>query len=338
MIEEEYSDEINPSETSGERSRVFFWIPLLLTLSAFASLIVVGLAFFLNSPSATFSPNTSVTIETGESVKQITAKLENESIVHSGSFLYFIIVFLFEPKNIKASTYVFEEPMTSYQVARQLTVGDFDNDLLRFTHFEGERTTAIAERAALLLPNFNPTEFIEIAEPQEGKLFPDTYFVPETYTATELFSLMFDTYTKEVRPLQPQIAEHPLTETEILVLASLIEREANSPESMAMVSGILQNRLKINMPLQADASIEYILDKPLDELTPEDLKIDSPYNTYLNPGLPPTPIGNPGMTAIKAVLEPTASANFYYITDSEGVFHYSETYDQHLRNVQLYLR
>ncbi len=76
---------------------------------------------------------------------------------------------------------------------------------------------------------------------------------------------------------------------------------------MKMVSGILQNRLAIDMPLQADASIEYVLDKPLEELTPEDLKIDSPYNTYLNLGLPPTPIGNPGIDAIVAVLEPTPS-------------------------------
>jgi UPF0755 protein len=121
-------------------------------------------------------------------------------------------------------------------------------------------------------------------------------------------------------------------------LASIIEREANSPESMKMVSGILQNRLTIDMPLQADASIEYILDKPLNALLPEDLKIDSPYNTYLNRGLPPTPIGNPGLTAIEAVLEPTLSKYLFYITDETGEFHYAEDFDQHRANIQRYLR
>lgn len=105
---------------------------------------------------------------------------------------------------------------------------------------------------------------------------------------------------------------------EILALASIIEREANSPDSMKLVSSVLQNRLEIGMALQADASIEYVLDKPLKELTPEDLKIDSPYNTYLYTGLPPTPIGNPGLDAIMAVLQPAESEYFYYITDEEG--------------------
>lgn len=336
MIEENYTTgaDAAPKKKGG----LFFWFPLFLTALVMGVLVLTGAALFLNNPNAAFAPNTSVTIETGESVKQITTKLQDESVVRSGTFLYLLIVFLFEPQDIKASTYVFEEPITSYQVAQRLTQGDFDSDLLRFTHFEGERATDIAERAALLLPEFNASEFIALAEPQEGKLFPDTYFVPESYTATELYNLMLETYQNEVRPLQRQIAEYSLSEAEVLVLASIIEREANTPESMAMVSSILQNRLAINMPLQADASIEYILHKPLEELVPEDLKIDSPYNTYLYTGLPPTPIGNPGLGAIRAVLEPATSDNFYYITDEEGVFHYSETYDQHLKNIELYLR
>ncbi len=96
--------------------------------------------------------------------------------------------------------------------------------------------------------------------------------------------------------------------------------------------------MKEGMPLQADASIEYILDKPLKELTPDDLKIDSPYNTYTNRGLPPTPIGNPGIEAIKAVLNPTPSQYVFYITDNEGVFHYAVTYDEHKENIAKYLR
>jgi len=123
-----------------------------------------------------------------------------------------------------------------------------------------------------------------------------------------------------------------------LVLASIIEREADSVESKKMVAGILKNRMSINMPLQTDASMEYILDKPLSELTPEDLKKESPYNTYLNFGLPPTPIGNPGLDAILAVLEPTPSDYYYYITGNDGEFYYAKTYAEHLQNIEKYLR
>ena len=138
--------------------------------------------------------------------------------------------------------------------------------------------------------------------------------------------------------LDRQIQASKLSIDEILILASIIEREANTEESQKMISGIFQNRLAINMPLQADASIEYVLDKPLNELTPRDLEIDSPYNTYLNLGLPPTPIGNPGMEAIDAVLNPTKSDYYYYITDENGDFYYAKSYAEHLRNIEQYLR
>jgi UPF0755 protein len=133
-------------------------------------------------------------------------------------------------------------------------------------------------------------------------------------------------------------SKSPLSRDEVIVLASILEREANNERSMKMVSGILQNRIAADMPLQADASIEYVLSKPLKELTPNDLKIDSPYNTYLNKGLPPTPIGNPGLQAIEAVLSPQESQYFFYISDNDGNFHYARTYAEHLKNIDTYLR
>jgi UPF0755 protein len=110
-----------------------------------------------------------------------------------------------------------------------------------------------------------------------------------------------------------------------------------------MVSGIFQNRLAIGMALQADASIEYTLDVPLNELKEGELaqnlrELDSPYNTYKNAGLPPTPISNPGLTAIKAVLEPIPSEYFYYLTDAEGNFYYAKTLKEHNDNIANYLQ
>ena len=107
---------------------------------------------------------------------------------------------------------------------------------------------------------------------------------------------------------------------------------------MKIVAGILDSRLVLGMPLQVDATMEYVLDKPLSQLEPEDLEIDSPYNTYLNSGLPPTPIGNPGLAAIRAVLEPLPTDYLFYITDENGDFYYAKNFEEHKQNIARYLQ
>ena len=306
---------------------LFFAITLLVSLGV----------TYLNAPTDYDLPTT-FTVESGTSVRAVAASLREQGIVRSETFLYLVLVTLHDPTSLKASTYVLDEHFSTTQIARQLVAGDFGNDLVRLTHIEGERAEALAAEAEKVLIDFDTNTFLAAAIPREGRLYPDTYFVPETFTANELLDLLEASFEDALLPYQEKIEASPLSLDQILILASIIEREANSPESMRMVSSVLQNRLTIGMPLQADASIEYILDKPLSELTPGDLKIDSPYNTYINPGLPPTPIGNPGLDSILAVLEPADSDYFYYITDENGTFYYSETYDEHLDNIEHYLR
>jgi UPF0755 protein len=297
----------------------------------------------LNEPPTDFPVMQPVTIESGTDTRDITEILQSKNVVQSSALLYFFITFLHDPTDVKASTYVFEEPLTAQAVATRLTEGDFDTNLIRFVHFEGERADILAERAAEVLPEFDAETFIAEATPHEGRLFPDTYFIPLTFTETELRDLLVSTYEERIEPLRPAIATHPLTEMEVLTLASIVEREANTTESMRMVAGILQNRLEIDMPLQADATIEYTLKTPLGELPPEELaeslqEIDSPYNTYRYSGLPPTPIGNPGLESIAAVLEPTESEYLFYITGNDGNFYYATTFAEHQRNIERYLR
>lgn len=316
-------------------------IKVLMVLGLGIVLFILGTIFYIKNQSLApnnFPINTQITIEQGTDIKKITDILQNEGVVKSKMLLYYTLVFFHEPADIKASTYIFENSMTTFEVAKKLTEGDFDTNLLRFTHLEGERASQIADKAAESLPNFDKEKFIKEAEEVEGRLFPDTYFIPVTYNEKDLLKLMLDTFEVKIEKLQQQIDESTLSLDEIIILASIIEREANDEESMKLVSSVLQNRLKINMPLQADASVEYILNKPLSELTAEDLKVNSPYNTYLNIGLPPTPIGNPGLNSIEAVLKPAESNYLYYITDDDGIFHYAKTYKEHLINIEKYLR
>ena len=123
----------------------------------------------------------------------------------------------------------------------------------------------------------------------------------------------------------------------IVTMASLIEKEAGNNEEMPFISGILSNRLKKNMPLQVDASFIYLLGKKSSDLTKDDLKIDSPYNTYVNKGLPPGPINNPGMNAILASLNPAKTPYYFYLHDKDGIIHYAKTFEEHKINKRKYL-
>ncbi len=326
---------MQPTKTPS-RFWFYFWLLLLLSVTGLA-LFGAGL-YVLNQPPQPFSEPVSVEIEPGTSIKSITKQLEDASVIRSGTLLYFVITLFYDPTDIKASRYVFTDPLSATAAANRLVAGDFDSDLIRFTHIEGERVTELADSAAKSLINFDKAAFLERALPLEGQLYPETYYIPKDFSSDELIDLMLQTFNQKTQPIQAQMSTHPLGAKGVLVLASILEREANSPESMKMVSGILQGRMEAGMPLQADASVEYVLNKPLKELTSEDLKVDSPYNTYTNRGLPPTPIGNPGLDAINAVLEPTRTEYVFYITDMEGNFHYARTFDEHRANVELYLR
>tara|TARA_B100000508_G_scaffold113876_1_gene92581 strand:+ start:4972 stop:6018 length:1047 start_codon:yes stop_codon:yes gene_type:complete len=330
-------------QQASRAAKLIAWLVGFFVATMFAAAIGALLVFNLNKASESFPINEQITIEQGTDVREITRTLQEEGVVRSAGLLYYVIILFHDPTTLKASSYVFDQPLTTYEVAKRLTVGDFDTDLVRITFIEGERTTQFAEHAIENIENFDTDAFLELAVPLEGTLFPDTYFLPKDYTAEQLVELLRKSYLSNTEELRVALEEHPLGETGVITLASIVEREANSSTSKQMVAGIFMNRLDIGMALQADASIEYVLDTPISGLRAGELaenleEIDSPYNTYLYPGLPPTPIGNPGLDSIEAVLFPTESEYFYYITGSDGEFYYAKTYNQHLINIERHLK
>jgi UPF0755 protein len=330
-----------PQIVTPELPKKSLWRTLLLIMATIIALscivLFVTVQQFAKAP-ADFPAGTTIEILPGTGISAITKQLKASGIIKSDLLLYIVLLTQYEPENVKASTYTFTEPQDVYAIANKLVKGDFNSNLISFTHIEGERATHIAENAAKQLTDFSAREFMQLASTSEGKLFPETYRIPKEFTEQELYTLMLDTYEKNISPLRSKFATVNLSEEEIIILASIIEREANSVESMKMVAGILQNRLSIGMGLQVDASMEYILDKPLKELTAADLKMDSPYNTYIYRGLTPTAIGNPGLDAIKAVLEPTPSEFMFYITGDDGNFYYAKDFEGHKLNVSRHLR
>jgi len=313
----------------------------LLAGSSVVLTVCIVLAFLVieyNKPPADFPVATPITIEAGSSISEIVSLFSERNVVASELLLYSVLLTQYTPSDIKASTYVFDQPYDTFTIAKKLASGDFTSNLVRLTHREGEPVRELAIAVNEAIPEISVEEFTLAALPEEGYLFPETYFIPPHYTTKEIIDTLKQKYEDFMVTRRQAIAAGPLTEQEVVILASIVEREANSEESMGMVAGILRNRLDLDMPLQADASIEYDLDKPLSELTPEDLQKESPYNTYLNRGLPPTPIGNPGAMAINAVIDPIPSDYLFYITGNDGTFHYATTYEDHKRNIARYLR
>lgn len=326
-----------PEEKTVNKSFLVLGATLIILINIFA-LAALYLLSYLQAAPSDFPVDKPITIEMGTSLREVVAIMKEENVVSSEYALYIYMLLKHEGESVKASTYVFESPLKLNEVAKRLIAGDHDSDLVRLTFTEGERATIIADRASASLKAFDKTRFLELAKDKEGYLFPETYFVPTDFTAEDLFTLMSDTFFEKISTFDEQILDSPLLLEEIIILASILEREANTVESKAIVSGILQKRLEIGMALQVDASMEYILDKPLSELTAEDLKRESPYNTYLNRGLPPTAIGNPGLVTITAVLKPIPTTYFFYITGDDGEFYYANDFEGHKRNIARYLR
>jgi UPF0755 protein len=181
-------------------------------------------------------------------------------------------------------------------------------------------------------------------ESKEGKLFPDTYDFDPKATTSAIISRLEKRYKDIITAAKVKEAD----QNRITTLASLLEREAATSAEMPEIAGVIENRLAKKWPLQIDATVQYALSgsrcKKLDcdwwpkTLTKADLRINSPYNTYINQGLPPRPISNPGEAAIKAAASPQKTTAWFYLHDLRGVIHFATTIEEHNRNVCIYLQ
>lgn len=172
----------------------------------------------------------------------------------------------------------------------------------------------------------------------EGYLFPDTYRFFAYSTIDDIVRKLLNNFDKKLTPaMRAEIKAQDKTIFDVLTMASIIEREVRSDADRAIVSGIFWKRLDIGMALQADSTINYLTGKKTPSVSSDDLAIDSLYNTYKYPGLPPGPISNPGLASIQAAIYPEESDFWYFLTDKEGNVRYAEDFDGHQENRQNYL-
>lgn len=277
-------------------------------------------------------------VENGQGVREIANSLKKEGLIRDPVIFFLITKQTGLDKKIQAGDFRLNSSMNAYEVAESLTHGTLD---IWVTIPEGYRAEEIADILEDKIPNYEQS-WRETLNQNEGYLFPDTYLMPRDADIDSIISIFknnFQTKYDSVKSLKT----NNLSDAQTLVLASLVEREARLEEDRALVASVIYNRLNIGMKLDIDATLQYILGYQEDEkrwwkkgLTNEDKKINSPYNTYTNPTLPPRPISNPGLSAIKAALNPAKTNYFYYITDQNGKNRYATTLEGHNANIEKY--
>lgn len=277
----------------------------------------------------------------GDTQSFISTLEENGIIVNQFSKL-FVQAMLALRGNIEPGGYEFSSAMGAVS-----TVLSLDEPQYRYVSiYDGVRKGEIADKLGKKLEwDAKKIEaFAEVPqmcpiEGQEGYLASGMYLIHVQENEKTVEQTMMRTFQEVLKELG--IEEKNVSTNEIITIASLIQREAAGTEDMRLISGIIQNRIAIDMPLQIDATLQYVKGTsknwwPVPRS--EDKKLDSPFNTYQNKGLPPLPIATPSKDAIYAALNPIQTDCLYYIHDSRRVIHCATNYDQHKRNIRNYLR
>jgi UPF0755 protein len=297
-------------------------------------IFVIAFFVFISSfmPGRDFPVDEIFTVEKGASGEEIANKLTEEGYIKAPWVFKVALLTVGNENGVIAGDYVFPYSVSAWDVARTFVRGEFGDVRIRVTILEGASREGIASVCGEVLPKFNKELFMALTQEKEGYLFPDTYYFFPSDTTADVIKAMEKRFEEIILDFEGDIEESGKSLHEIITMASIIEREAYGKRDSDIISGILWKRISIDMPLQVDASFAYLLGKGSSQLTKEDLKTDSPYNTYTNKGLPPGPIGNPGKVAIDAALHPQKTNYLYYLHSPDGTAYYATNFEGHKSN------
>ena len=311
-------------------------IPLLLLLMLFT----FALGFVKSMPPAEFPVGEIVTVEPGGGVRTIARELEEKQYIASAEWFMLLLKLRSSQGLIVAGDYIFDRPTSAFVLVDRLSRGEYGPTQIRVTIPEGSTIQQIADIVTEAVPDFNTNRFLELAEGKEGYLFPDTYQVFPSVTPKEFLQVLEENFEAKVMSIFEEYEVPVEDRADLITLASIVEREAfgDNYEEHQIVAGILKRRMEIGMRLQVDATLHYLLGKTSSQLTRADLRLDSPYNTYVNEGLPPGPIASPGLVAIETTVDSKESPYLFYLHGSDGRIHYAVDHDEHVANKRRYLK
>lgn len=315
--------------------------------------VVCGLGYILLLDNFTqpydSSDNTKtiVTIPMGSGVSKISDILEESNVIQNGSIFKIVSKIKGYDNSFKAGVYPLSPSMSMYEIMYKIQSGVSVGNLITIP--EGYTVLQVAQllEASGLVSvndfifeiengNFNQTFISQLPSGPnrlEGFLFPETYDIPIDADSYEIINIMLNHFDKEfTSDYYKRTLDMGFTLNEIITIASMIEREAAVDEDRPIVASVVYNRLKENMPLQFCSTVQYILGDSKARLSDEDTRIPSPYNTYINSGLPPAPICSPGIESIRGALYPADTNYLFFVVDPKGkrTHKFAETYDEFL--------
>lgn len=292
--------------------------------------------------------NIYMVVKPGTTASEISDRLMQLGVIDSRLRFWWLMKLQGDASKFKTGTYAFTPHMDEQAVLDKLVAGD--TTVVKFTIPEGFGIKEIAKRLAdeglvdeqeflAEAKDFAPYDYMKkrpnVRYAAEGYLFPDTYVIHSDVSAEGIMKMMAEDFDTRLTPaLRQQAAAKGLSIHDLITLASLVEKEARYDEDRPIIAQVFFKRLQMGMPLQSDTTLQYLMAGPKEDVSIEDTKIDSPYNTYQHEGLPPGPIASPGMKSILAVLNPANTDYLYFVADRQGHNHYSQTYDEHLAIVE----
>ncbi len=278
---------------------------------AFAFLFYI---FFLHSPNR--DRDVIIHISPKDSVGQISDKLKEKDVISSGFAFKSVLRVFSSDKHIVSGDYLFKKGESPVRVISQIILGKHGIEKVRVTLKEGVTNEEIADILSQKIASFNKEEFMKDERVKEGYLFPDTYFFYPMTTASEVVDELTGNFNKKISSLDEEIKRSGKNLSDIIVMASILEKEAKGERDAYAISGILWKRIKIGMALQVDAA-------PV---------------TYDEAGLPKSPICNPGLVSIKAAISPESSPYLFYLHDDNGQVHFALDFSEHRSNIAHYLK
>lgn len=290
--------------------------------------------------------NIYVTVKSGMSANMVANLLYEKGVIDSATGFKIVAKVNGLDSKLKAGEYAFSTQMSYSQITEMLAKGEVAPNEIKITIPEGYNINQIAklleengivtqDEFKKIASDFAPYDYMEqnsnVKYRTEGFLFPDTYQFSRNQSAKDILEIMMKEFDDKLTDdMRQRAAQMGLSIREVVILASLVEKEAQVDEDRPIIAQVFMNRLREYMPLQSCATIQYILGYPKPELSVQDTKIESSYNTYQHMGLPPGPIANPGLDSIKAVLYSSPTKYLYFVADKNGKHHFSKTYDEHL--------
>lgn len=325
--------------------------------------VTIAEANVTTTPVAVSNEPVTITIQQGETPAAIARKLERAGVIRSAEHFGVLAGLMGVGNTLKAGEYELARGQPTAVVIdrlrRSVTVPQYVLTLVEgwrseqmAEHLERKGIASVAEFQAALAATDYTAPFLAQRPPGaslEGYLFPDTYFFTIKATPRDIVARLLATFHEKFPPeLQQQAMAQGLTLHQAVTLASIVEREAVVPEERPVIASVYLNRLREGMPLQADPTTQYAIAANPEsvakygwwkrDLTEDDLKVRSPYNTYVVPGLPPGPIANPGAASLRAVAQPAQTDYLYFVAKPDGSHAFARTLEEHTRNVNLYQR